>query len=71
MTNKAIELAISIAGSQQKLANLCGVRQPTVWRWLNGGGIDARYVMAIVNATGGKVTSLDVRPDLADLLKAS
>ncbi|ENL7643062.1 helix-turn-helix domain-containing protein [Enterobacter hormaechei] len=51
MTNKTIQRAIDIAGSQKKLADLCGVAQPTVWRWLHGGGIDARYVMKIVNAT--------------------
>ncbi|MBL2144748.1 transcriptional regulator, partial [Klebsiella pneumoniae] len=51
MTNKTIQKAIDIAGSQKKLADLCGVAQPTVWRWLHGGGIDARYVMKIVSAT--------------------
>ena len=48
MTNQTIQLAISITGSQKRLADLCGVAQPTVWRWLHGGGIDARYVMKIV-----------------------
>lgn len=43
MTNQTIQLAISITGSQKRLADLCGVAQPTVWRWLHGGGIDARY----------------------------
>ncbi|WP_312387637.1 YdaS family helix-turn-helix protein [Atlantibacter hermannii] len=71
MTNKAIQRAVSIAGSQQKLADLCGVAQPTVWRWLHGGGIEVRYVMQIVKATGGKVKAQDIRPDLAQLLKAS
>lgn len=51
MTNQTIQLAISITGSQKRLADLCGVAQPTVWRWLHGGGIDARYVMKIVSAT--------------------
>ena len=54
MTNKVIQRAVSIARSQKKLADLCGVAQPTVWRWLHGGGIDARYVMQIVNATDQK-----------------
>lgn len=63
----AIQKAVNIAGSQQKLASLCGVSQPTVWRWLNGGGIDAIYVTRIVRATGGKVTAIEIRPDLADL----
>ncbi len=70
MTNKAIQKAVAIAGSQQKLASLCGVKQPTVWRWLHGGGIDAKYVAAIVKATG-RIKARELRPDLADLLAAS
>lgn len=70
MTNKTIQRAIDIAGSQKKLADLCGVAQPTVWRWLHGGGIDARYVMKIVSATEGKIKAADIRPDLAPLLNA-
>lgn len=71
MKNKAIEKAIKIAGSQKKLADLCGASQPTVWRWLHGGGIENRYVKAIVNATNGKVSLAEINPELADLLKAS
>ena len=71
MTNKTIQRAIDIAGSQKKLADLCGVAQPTVWRWLHGGGIDACYVMKIVTATNGKVKPADIRPDLAQLLGAN
>lgn len=70
MTNKTIQKAIDIAGSQKKLANLCGVAQPTVWRWLHGGGIDARYVMKIVSATNGKIKAAEIRPDLEQLLSA-
>lgn len=69
--NKAIQEAIDIVGSQKKLAELCGVAQPTVWRWLHGGGIDAKYVIKIVKASGGKVTAKEIRPDLASLLEAS
>ncbi|WP_024551866.1 helix-turn-helix domain-containing protein [Franconibacter helveticus 513] len=71
MTNKVIQRAIDIAGSQKKLADLCGVAQPTVWRWLHGGGIDAKYVMPIVKATEGKIKATEIRPDLAPLLRAS
>lgn len=71
MTNKIIQHAIDIAGSQKKLADLCSVAQPTVWRWLHGGGIDARYVMKIVSATNGKVKPADIRPDLAMLLSSN
>jgi DNA-binding transcriptional regulator YdaS (Cro superfamily) len=71
MTNNTIQRAIDIAGSQKKLADLCGVAQPTVWRWLHGGGIDARYVMKIVSATDGKIKAPEIRPDLAQLFGAN
>ncbi|HEP0813073.1 TPA: helix-turn-helix domain-containing protein [Enterobacter chengduensis] len=71
MMNNTIQRAIDIAGSQKKLADLCGVAQPTVWRWLHGGGIDARYVMKIVSATDGKIKATEIRPDLAQLLGAN
>ncbi|MDC9623888.1 helix-turn-helix domain-containing protein [Xenorhabdus sp. XENO-7] len=67
--NKVIQKAIRIAGSQKKLADLCNVKQPTVWRWLHGGGIDARFVMPIVRATNGMIQPCDIRPDLADLVQ--
>ncbi|ENC2316403.1 TPA: helix-turn-helix domain-containing protein, partial [Escherichia coli] len=36
MVNKAIKAAIDSVGSQQKLADACGVKQPSVWAWLHG-----------------------------------
>lgn len=71
MTNEIIQKAIDEAGSQQKLADLCGVSQPTVWRWLHGGGIEASYAIKIANATGGKIKATDIRPDLARFMNAS
>lgn len=71
MKNEAIKKAIKIAGGQQKLATLCGVSQPTVWRWLHGGGIDAKFVMLITCATNNQVTPAEIRPDLTDLMKAN
>lgn len=68
MKNQAIKKAIDIAGGQKKLAVLCGVSQPTVWRWLNGGGVDARLVMSIVKATGNQLTPAEIRPDLYELI---
>ncbi|HFV6434998.1 TPA: YdaS family helix-turn-helix protein [Escherichia coli] len=56
MTNQTIQLAISITGSQKRLADLCGVAQPTVWRWLHGGGIDARYADNLRASSGGTTT---------------
>lgn len=67
MTNKVIQRAIEIAGSQQKLASLCGVAQPTVWRWLHGGRVDISNVLSVVKATDGKVKAYEIRPDLPEI----
>ncbi|MGX2974682.1 YdaS family helix-turn-helix protein [Ursidibacter arcticus] len=55
--SKNIAKAIEICGSQTALANLCGVSQQSVNKWLNGGGISAKYIPRIVKATNGQVTS--------------
>ncbi|OAT22563.1 transcriptional regulator [Proteus myxofaciens] len=68
MKNQAIEKAIRIVGSQQKLATLCGVSQPTVWRWLHGGGMDSKYVVKVVKATRNQVRAQDIYPELSELL---
>lgn len=69
--NQAVQRAIDIVGSQQKLAAACNASQPTVWRWLHGGGIGNRYIRSIVKATNGKVKAHELNPDLLELLKAS
>lgn len=58
--NEVIKKAINIAGSQYKLAVLCGVKQPTVCRWLHGGGLDAKHVLPIVNSTKGKISAQEI-----------
>lgn len=68
MKNKAVQRAISIVGSQQKLAEACSATQPTVWRWLHGGGIGNRYITKIVLATNGQVKAHELAPELAEIL---
>ena len=65
--NKVIQRALSIVGSQKKLADVCGVSQPAVHKWLNGGLVSPEKVNAIVNATGGQIQAHEVRPDLPEL----
>lgn len=65
--NKVIQRALNIVGSQQRLADICGVSQPAVHKWLNGGLVSPEKVKAIVSATGGQVKSHEIRPDLPDL----
>lgn len=67
MKNEVIQKAIVIAGSQQKLAELCGVKQSSVWRWLHGGRVDPANVMAVVRATSGQVQAHQLRPDLPEI----
>ena len=65
--NKVIQRAVCAAGSQEKLAQLCGVSQPAVHKWLKGGLVSPERVQAIVNATDGQVKAYEIRPDLPHL----
>lgn len=68
--NKAIQRAISICGSQKKLAEHCGVSQMSISYWVKGGGISAKYIPLIVKATDGKVRADEICPELAPLFKS-
>jgi DNA-binding transcriptional regulator YdaS (Cro superfamily) len=65
--NLVIQRALSIVGSQKRLADECGVSQPAVHKWLNGGMVSPEKVKAIVTATGGVVQAHEIRPDLPEL----
>ncbi|HIC6752420.1 TPA: transcriptional regulator [Salmonella enterica subsp. enterica] len=65
--NKVIQRALEIVGSQKRLADICGVSQPAVHKWLNGGSVSPEKVTAIVKATGGEIKAHEIRPDLPDL----
>lgn len=62
--NLVIQKAIGIVGSQEKLAAICGVTQPAVHKWLNGGKVAPERVSAIVEATNGVIKAHELRPDL-------
>ena len=63
-----LEQAISILGGQSALARACGVKQGHVWHWLNKSGkCPAEHVITIEEATSGKVTRQQLRPDLYPL----
>ena len=59
---EALKMANDRAGSQSELARICGVSQPAVWKWLQGGRVPAEYVLRIEAATG--VSRHDLRPDI-------
>jgi len=61
MTQTAIQRAVTIAGSQEKLAEAIGVTQGLVSQWCNGATIATRHFAAIEQAT--KVTAGELLVD--------
>lgn len=60
---EALEQALAIAGSQSELARVCGVQQPTVWKWLQSSKrIPAEHVLRVEAAT--RVPRHHLRPDI-------
>ncbi|EPK6502075.1 TPA: helix-turn-helix domain-containing protein [Klebsiella quasipneumoniae subsp. quasipneumoniae] len=63
--NPHIAKAIEIAGSQTKLAQLVGVSQVSVCRWLNEKKkVSPERVHALSDATGNAIKPHQIRPDL-------
>lgn len=56
--------ACEILGSQAALARTVGVTPPFVSQWITGDrAVPVRFCTIIEQATGGKVTRKDLRPD--------
>src|SRR5690606_2269687 len=50
---EALKLAVQRAGSQAKLANICGVSQTAVWKWLQSSKmLPGQHVLAVEAALG-------------------
>ena len=60
---KHIEKAISIIGTQKKLADLCGVSQVAVHKWLNGANVKPEHAVKIEAETNGEVRKQDICPN--------
>jgi DNA-binding transcriptional regulator YdaS (Cro superfamily) len=60
----AMEKAIALFGSEQKLAEACDVTQPAIWKAKTTGKISPELALAIHKATGGEVPASALRPDL-------
>jgi len=59
----ALQLAVVKAGSNAKLAEICGVSTTAVWQWVTRmKRIPADYVLRVEAATG--VRREDLRPDI-------
>lgn len=64
MVKALLERAISHLGSQQRLAEACGIKQSSIWQAKETGRCSAELAMAIEKATDGLVTAAELRPDL-------
>ena len=63
MSQRALQKAVKLAGSQAELARRIGKKQAHVWNWLNRDDqVPAEAVLAIEAATG--VSRHELRPDL-------
>jgi len=67
--NTSVQEAIRLAGSQQALAKACGLSQAAVSKWARGGKISAENAINIERATSGRVSALDLRPDIFGWIK--
>jgi len=59
-----IERAVSLVGGQSALARIIGIKPQSVRHWVVSGLVPPRRVIAIEEATGGKVTRQELRPDI-------
>jgi DNA-binding transcriptional regulator YdaS (Cro superfamily) len=64
--------AIQVMGSQQALADVLGIKSPSITEWRQRGRVPAERCGAIERATSGAVTALELRPDVfSDTKKAA
>jgi DNA-binding transcriptional regulator YdaS (Cro superfamily) len=69
---RALFKAVEIVGSQSELARLLGVRQSSIWTWLNvTKDVPAEICAQVEHVTGGAVTRSDLRPDLWPPVRSS
>ena len=59
-----VEKAIAAANGLQTLAEACGVKYQAVQKWRRQGKVPAERVLAVEEATGGKVSRHELRPDI-------
>ena len=62
--NQAVMDAVRVIGSQQKLADLCGVQQPHINNWIYNVVCPADRACQIEHATKGEITREMIRPDV-------
>lgn len=67
MSENIIQKAVQIIGNQEKLAEDCGVSQPTISNWKKDNRVPGEYVLKFEKATNGQVSRHEIRPDLYPL----
>lgn len=65
-TRPLIQAAITILGSEAKLALACGVTQGAIWKAKTAGRVSGEMAVKIERATKGSVPRHRLRPDLWD-----
>lgn len=59
----ALKRAVALLGSQAAMARLLGLKQPSVWNWIDKGKpLPAQHVLKVEAATG--IPKEDLRPDI-------
>ncbi|MGH8652165.1 MAG: helix-turn-helix domain-containing protein [Gammaproteobacteria bacterium] len=62
--NTALQHAICCVGSQAALARCLGIRSQAVQQWTTTGRAPAERCLALEQATRGKVSRYELRPDV-------
>ena len=66
--SEIVKKIISLAGNQQKLANLINVKRCTISAWVNRNKkVPSQHVLAIETALKNKISRHEIRPDLYPL----
>jgi DNA-binding transcriptional regulator YdaS (Cro superfamily) len=67
-TQKAVQRAVDLLGSQSALAKAVGKSQPAIYKWTHGKALPTwQSAIAIERATAGRVTRHEIRPDVEAL----
>lgn len=64
MSTHPLERVIEIVGTQEELAARLGIKSPSISGWRNRNKVPSERCIAIEQATNGRVTRYDLRPDV-------
>lgn len=64
MSTHPLDRVIEIVGNQEELAAALGIKSPSISGWRSRDRVPADRCISIEQATGGKVTRYELRPDV-------